>query len=177
MRRLAVLSLAPMVAVAATLGGCTGKGTGTPSAAGTGSTALAVASAAASPSTDASDPVLANTRQVCGQINEVIAQGSMTFGVDLGNVAGHLAGGNKTEADKSRNDAINQLRTMSTKIRTLGTSAQDDRVRSAAQRTADQISALASDPVLRSQVKSASDLAPVIEKLTRGTDSMNSVCV
>jgi hypothetical protein len=72
---------------------------------------------------------------------------------------------------------VGRLKTLAGKIRTAAASAEDSEVRAAALQTADQISALASDPALLTGVKSASDLAPVIEKLTRATDEMNKVCV
>ncbi len=184
MRRLAVWSLAPVVVAAVALGGCDAKGGGTPTAAGTpGAVASSDAAgpldaSASATSSDASpDATMANTRQVCATVNKAIADGSAAFASDLGTFAGHLAGGNKTQADKAKADAIAQLNTMATKIRSAGDSALDPRVQDGARRTAAQISALASNSGLLANVKSASDLAGVIEKLTRASDAMNSVCV
>jgi hypothetical protein len=176
MRRLAVWSLAPMVAVAVALAGCGSTGGGTPSAGGPSSADVS-AQPGPSPSTSASGLVTANTKQVCDAINQAIAEGASAFGSDLGTLAGHLAGGNKAEADKARTTALNRLKTLATKVRAAAAGAEDSEVRAAAQHTADQITALASDPALLSGVRSASDLAPVIEKLTRATDEMNKVCV
>ncbi|MEN3304918.1 MAG: hypothetical protein V7603_1120 [Micromonosporaceae bacterium] len=174
MRRLAVLSLAPMAAMVVGLAGCAANGGGTPSAGGTSPAGAAVP---ASPSTRASVPVTADTRQVCDTINRAIAEGAAAFGGDLGTLAGHLTGGNKAAADKARTSAQGRLRTLATKIRTAAGPADDSEVRAAARHTADQITTLATDPALLSGVRSASDLAPVIEKLTRATDEMNKVCV
>jgi hypothetical protein len=176
MRRLAVWSLAPMVLAAVLVGGCGAKGGGTPSAAGTDTATAGAPGASATPSAGRSDPALANTRQVCDAINRALADGSAAFGNDLGTIAGHVAGGNTSQADRARADAVAQLKSMVTKIRSAAGTATDPKVRAAAGLTADEISALAADPALL-KVKSAADLAPVIEKLTRASDAMNSVCV
>jgi hypothetical protein len=174
MRRLAVVSLAPMAAAVFAVAACDSAGGGAASPGGSGT---AEVSAPASPTVRPSLVVSENTKQVCDAINQAVAEGASAFGGDLGAFAGHLAGGNKTEAEKSRASAVGRLKTLAGKIRTAAASAEDSEVQAAAQHTADQISALASDPTLLSNVKKATDLAPVIEKLTRATDEMNKVCV
>jgi hypothetical protein len=178
MRRLAVLSLAPLAATVVALAGCGSAGGSSPSAAGTAIDDSPSVSAPASPSAAlASHAATGNAKQVCAAINQAIAQGASTFGTDLGNIVGHLAGGNKTEADKAKTAALGHLKDTATKIRATGATADDPALRTAAQNTADAISALATDPALLGGVKSAADLKPLIEKMTRATDGMNSVCV
>jgi hypothetical protein len=173
MRRLAVASLAPVLAAAFAVAACDTATGGTPSI---GGSSAVEAAASASPSPRPS-LVTQNTKEVCAAINQAFAAGAAAFGKDLGTYAGHLAGGNKTAADKSRASALADLKTLAGKIRAAAGTAEDSEVRAAAQHTADQITELANDPALLSGVKSASDLAPVIEKLTRATDEMNKVCV
>jgi hypothetical protein len=175
MRRLAMLGLAPLTAAAVALAGCETSSGGTPSAAGTGPAGEASVTASPAPSASASGAI-ANTRQVCDAINKAVAEGASAFGTDLGTLAGHVAGGNKTAVTKARTDAIAHLKTLASKIRTAGGSAVNPGLKAAARDAADQMAALAGDPNLLSGVKSATDLPPVIEKLTRATDGLNKAC-
>src|SRR5262245_12312096 len=115
MRRLAVVSLAPMVTAVLALTGCESGGSGSTSAAGASSGAGASPSASARPAHSISP----GARKACDLINKAIADGAAGFGTDLGNVAGHLAGGNKAQADQAKTDALKRLKDLAAKIRTI----------------------------------------------------------
>ncbi|HKT02344.1 MAG TPA: hypothetical protein VJT31_22675 [Rugosimonospora sp.] len=175
MRRLAVCSLAALAAAALALAGCDSGGAGTPTAAGASAGAQSPDTSAAQPSSDAS--VTANTRQVCDRINQAVATNANAFGSDLGTLAGHLAGNNQAAAATARADAINRLKALAVQVRVAAGLAQDPAVQAAARDAAGQIEALANDPAALTSIKSAGDVAAVIERLTRATDAMNKVCV
>src|SRR6266545_5014503 len=60
----------------------------------------------APPVSRAASPYAANTHEVCAAVNAVVADGVTRFGTDVGTMAGHIAGGNQPEADKSRTAAL-----------------------------------------------------------------------
>jgi hypothetical protein len=176
-------------AVSALVAGCD---TGTPrSAAGTAPSGAVVPAAplttapltispaptAPAPTSPAPDPTAADTRHVCAEINKAIAQGSSTFGADLGLMTGHLAGGNQAAADEARKSAVRELTSLAGKVRTVAAPALNPAVRAAAGTTAGNLDQVAADPGLLTGVRTIIDVSPVLGRITSTAGPLTGVCV
>ncbi|HEY2673218.1 MAG TPA: hypothetical protein VGJ07_23010 [Rugosimonospora sp.] len=182
MRRWLVAGAAPALvagAVSALVAGCD---TGTPrSAAGTAPSGAVAPAAplttAPAPISPSPDPTAADTRHVCAEINEAVAQGASTFGADLGLMTGHLAGGNQAAADAARKSAVRELTTLAGKVRTVAAPALNPAVRAAADTTASNLDQVAADPGLLTGVRTIIDVSPVLGRITSTAGPLTGVCV
>src|SRR6266545_3224559 len=128
----------------------------------------------APPVSRAASPYAANTHEVCAAVNAVVADGVTRFGTDVGTMAGHIAGGNQPEADKSRTAALSRL---TGKVRGAGRPAADPVLASAVGSVADRFAALAADPTLLAGVKTVADVPAVNQRVTAAADPLTGVCV
>jgi hypothetical protein len=171
MRRLAA---AGVLVLCALFGTACSSGSGRNTATGTAASASPGPGASPSPS---EAPYAANTHQVCGSLNQVIATGASTIGTDLGTAVGHVAGGNSTEADKAKAAALTHIKSLATDIRTAAQPAQTQVLQQAADGAASNLETLAADPSLLVGLKSGSDVTPVLEKVTGATATLAKACV
>jgi hypothetical protein len=125
----------------------------------------------------ASDPYAANTHQVCTAVNALVADGVTRFGTDVGAMAGHLSGGNKPEADRSRGAALGRLTELSGRVRDAGQPAADPDLVRAVGAVADRFAALATDPTLLAGVKTVADVPAVNARVAGAAEPLAGVCV
>jgi hypothetical protein len=151
--------------------------------AGTGCGSRTVPPPAAAPSSPpvrashAPNPYAANTHEVCTAVNALVADGVTRFGTDVGTMAGHLTGGNKTEADKSRSAALGRLTELSGRVRDAGQPAADPLLVHAVGTVADQFAALATDPTLLAGVKTVADVPAVNARVAGAAEPLAGVCI
>jgi hypothetical protein len=120
---------------------------------------------------------MVNTRQVCTAVNALVADGVARFGTDVGAMAGHLAGGNKPEAEKSRASAQGGLADLAGKVRGAGQPAADPILVTAVATVATKLDALATDPALLTGVRTVADAPAVNQRVAAATDPLTGICV
>ncbi|MBO0869323.1 MAG: hypothetical protein J2P15_12230 [Micromonosporaceae bacterium] len=161
--RRAVLTLVPAAMAVVILAGCSDSGI---------PTSAAPPASPASPARSMSE----NSRSVCTAVDKAMADGAAAFGNDLGNLVGKLANNNADGAQQLRADAMAQLKTMVTNLKTAAQPAIDPALVAAAKQVARNVEALANDPKLLAGVRTANDLSPVLQRLTRAADPLTGVC-
>jgi hypothetical protein len=160
----------PLTAALLGLLGLAAAGCGAPTASrAAGPTATPAGVVAATPS--------GNTGEVCQQINATVRTDLTAFGTDLGTFAGHQSGKNSQAASKASAAALAKLSTLAGKIRSAAQVATVAKVSAAASRTAANLEQLAKDPTLLAGVHAATDVPPVIRRVTSATDPLINACV
>src|SRR5215475_4621253 len=160
MRRLAALMLVPTAMVAVLLAGC--GDSGIPDAAG--------------PAASPPKSLPANTRDACTALDKAISDGAAAFGNDLGNLVGFLASNDSTRVSRTKADAITQLNTLVANLQAAAQPATDPALVAAAKQVEQTITAMASDTNLLDNVRGASDLGPILDRLTHSTDPITTIC-
>jgi hypothetical protein len=123
------------------------------------------------------DPYAANTHEVCTAVNALVADGVTRFGTDVGAMAGHLSGGNRTEADRSRSAALGRLTELSGRVRDAGKPAADPLLAHAVGTVADGFAALAADPTLLAGVQTVADVPAVNARVAGAAEPLAGVCI